>query len=61
MLKKTLTPKKNPIKGIPLIAIKNDHFLSSIIAAHIVFLWINNECQWISKSEFPFHPYDFVC
>ena len=49
------------MKGIPLIAIKNDHFLSSIIAAHIVFLWINNECQWISKSEFPFHPYDFVC
>jgi len=53
--------KKRKISDLPTIASKNDHFLSSIIAARIVYLYSKNQYQWISKRKFPFHPYDFVC
>ena len=53
--------KKKQMGELPIITSKNDHLLSSIIAANIVFLWSNNKYQWISKRKFPFHPYDFVC
>ena len=53
--------KKRQISDLPTIASKNDHFLSSIIAARIVYLYSKNQYQWISKRKFPFHPYDFVC
>ena len=53
--------KKRQISDLPIIASKNDHFLSSIIAARIAYLYSKNQYQWISKRKFPFHPYDFVC
>ena len=53
--------KKRQISKLPVIVSKNDHFISSVIAAQIAFFYSRNQYQWRSKRKFPFHPYDFVC
>ena len=53
--------KKRKISKLPVIVSKNDHFISSVIAAQIAFFYSRNQYQWRSKRKFPFHPYDFVC
>ena len=53
--------KKRQISKLPVIVSKNDHFISSVIAAQIAFFYSKNQYQWRSKRKFPFHPYDFVC
>ena len=53
--------KKRQISNLPVIVSKNDHFISSVIAAQIAYFYSKNQYQWRSKRKFPFHPYDFVC
>ena len=53
--------KKRQISNLPVIVSKNDHFISSVIAAQIAYFYSRNQYQWRSKRKFPFHPYDFVC
>ena len=53
--------KKRQISKLPVIVSKNDHFISSVIAAQIAYFYSKNQYQWRSKRKFPFHPYDFVC
>ena len=53
--------KKRKISKLPVIVSKNDHFISSVIAAQIAFFYSRNQYQWRTKRKFPFHPYDFVC
>ena len=43
--------KKRQISKLPVIVSKNDHFISSVIAAQIAFFYSRNQYQWRSKRR----------
>ena len=49
------------LNGIDLPGSVSDHYVAACAAALAAWKWHLGESVWISKSEMPFHPYDFVC
>jgi predicted nuclease with RNAse H fold len=49
------------LNGIDSTGSVSDHYVAACAAALAAWKWHLGESVWISKSEMPFHPYDFVC